>query len=205
MVVRIVATALFLISIGGGDLAYSQYLGVDRDGNLECDPGWEMTINPSLSGETNGTFDLFFSDMPNPLGSMACTFCFHDSSAVTIDSFVYHTPDGWSDTPIRADASQYSPWIRDANRKAKCYLVQSTDFDFMHPWDSPASIGTAYFSAARDKPIHIILDPIWSAYFTISYSTGSFCPRNVEESDSCRCPTPAPTRYDWGEGRSLIR
>ncbi len=192
-----------LLGIAGKEIALSQYLGVDRDGNLECDPSSEMTIRPA--GERSGKFDLFFSDMPNPLGSVACTFCFHDSSAIVIDSFVYHTPEGWSDIQMKSDRFQYSSWISRANQLAKCYVVQSSDFTLSSPWDSPSPIGTVYYTAARDEPIHIILDPAWSAYFTIAYSNGTFCSGEKAVNDSCLCPTSAPTKPGWRKGGTLIR
>ncbi len=199
----VAAIHFFLLAILAPAVS-AQYVGIDRDGDLECSGADEMTIDPRGAAGRNGTFDLFFSRMPNPLTSVACTFCVHDSSTVLIDSFVYHTPDGWTDIPLIVDPADRSSWIEEANRRAKCYAVQATDFTFTKPWDSPAVIGTAFYTAAKDEPIRLIIDSRWSAYFTVAYATGRFCPVG-EESDSCRCPTSAPRRIVWKGNRSIIR
>lgn len=197
------AAAIFLLLATAGTVR-SQYLGVDRGGDMQCDPA-EMVFAPNGGAGARDSFDVYFRDVPNPLGGVACTFCVHDSTGAALDSFVYHSPDGWADVPLVVNPMAVSPWIHGANRKAKCWLAQSNDLTFTLPWESPSPIGTAYFTVAADEPIHIILDPYWSAYFTVAYSTGRFCPSEGAGSDSCCCLSAAPADYDWDRGRTLLR
>ncbi len=204
---RVTAGVLAFLLIPGGSAWGGSFIGIDRNGDLRCDPAFDMSLRraiPGGGGVGASSFDLFFDGVPNPLSSIACTFCVADSSAVHVDSFVYNSPEGWSDSPLLSDPPDQSDWISRANPSAKCWIVQSTDFSFLAPWDAPGKIGTVYYSASSDGPLDLILDGVFSGYFTTAFTSGPFCDVDSVQSE-CQCISPAPTEYLWRPSRTLTR
>ncbi len=146
------------------------FLGLDRDGDMICDPAIDMgTLFDSIG--TVDTLDLFIAGFSSTY-SWGCTFCAIDSESVLIDTFAYNTPAGWTDIPLQPKNVPDS--LSALYPRMQCWLAQSTDFSLSNPVTFPATLGSLVYEVTSGPCVGFLLHGPESAYFSTDLETVTF-------------------------------
>ena len=192
--------------------ANAEFVGLDSDGDLDCDPSEMAVLATGEDIGTTHTLDLFFDDLP-PIVSWGCVFCTPEKSRVTNVSWIYSLPDGWTDNDIEAIDSESvypsitpSASITDIYPNYRCWYVQATDFSFENPMTTfPFAVGSFSFDVAEEGCIGFILDGPNCGWFSTMFVTGNFDGPN-ETCGPFDCEEPTSTEsMSWGSVKTLFR
>ncbi len=191
-------------------VASAEFVGMDRNGDLVCDPA-DMGIADAASGQVF-TIDTFFDDLP-PLQSWGCTFCVQDKNMVTNAVFTYDTPEGWTDVTVHNSVDDplivgISDDLLVAYPDIQCWIVQSTDYTNANYMSFPARLGYLEFEAAVDGCIGFVIDGANSGWFH-SGAGGPVSGFFDGEGETCPpydCGGATGTESaNWGEVKRLFR
>lgn len=185
------------------------YAGLDFDGDLDCEIGTGDLGRVYGADEVGDTvsFEPFF-DTPDDIWSFGCVFCVTRGDRLTFIDWDYDSPDGWTNTPIRTTGGSspifaVSDWILETYPDYRCWLVQSTCFNFGGPLMTfPAPLGRFDFEVAEEGAIEWILDGPGIGYFASDFSTVIFDDpgQTCYEGPEPPLPPDQPTGCDATEG-----
>lgn len=206
------------------------YIGLDQDGDLNCDRFDDMTINPVVEGD-HIDVDVYWDNTNQGLGgllSINTTVCIAHYGFIENDTFTYDEdlPVVWTLTPVwnsldKPATVHADQWIVDTYPCYECWLTQGTDFTFSSPIpDGVNRFGTLSFDIAKDGSswLDMIIDgdPFHTGWFAADYSSGG-CTGGLPQDESCVCVGGAisdrPPGYDpcaveklsWGSLKTLFR
>lgn len=198
----VATTTLFFPSAAG-----AQFLGIDSNGDFECEP-WEMGIQVA-PGETH-TVDVFVSGTA-PIEFMACTVCISEKSLISSGSFSYGTPTNWSEiTPIQADAinSQSSfptQELRQQYPGYRCWHAHSYDFAGLDALPIPGYLGSLTFETAGSGCLEFFFDGGYSAVAYPPFEELILFEEPGETCVSVGCPSSATESATWSSIKTLFR
>jgi|GEM_PF-4311527 len=185
----------------------SEFLGLDANTNLVCEPTDDMLFDATAGDVgTTKSIRVFIDDIPKGVFGHGCTFCVTDKEKIGNATFTYTSPTGWTNfTVFASDTGTFpidiSEFITDRYPNYKCWSISAYDFSFESPVpaNTPYAVGTLQYQVADEGCIQWVLDGPFSAVQTTGFSTLYFeGPDETCDTVSCpsgpaTCELPSPT------------
>ncbi|MFH1278245.1 MAG: hypothetical protein ABIK65_07695 [Candidatus Eisenbacteria bacterium] len=157
---------------------YADFIGLDRNGDLLCDPeDMAYIVGPEDVGSVDSV-DVYLADLP-AIFAWGCTFCVKDKSLVTDVSWTFDIPAGWDvevfEDSENGDTVWVSPWVIANFPDRRCWYANAAD---MLTSDSisvyPVAVATLTYSIAEEGCLGFFIDGDFGGYFSVDGLEGTF-------------------------------
>ncbi|MBN1826968.1 MAG: hypothetical protein JW958_11955 [Candidatus Eisenbacteria bacterium] len=155
---------------------------------------------------TDFTFDVYFDELGSTIQSYGCVFCIKDTTHLASWSWEYEVYASWSTVNIVSEHTPYvaipvSASISSTYPKARCFMLQATDWSLGNLLSSPVTCGTFTYQVADEGSIQFIIDGAntsvfyWPAGVNVVFDeAGQACPENT-----------GTEAQSWGSIKKLFR
>ncbi len=151
--------------------AGSEFVGLDRNGDLSCDSTDMLKYYCAGDVGSVDSFAIYFDGVPDSSVALRCSFCVKEKSLFTSESFTYSVPSNWiTYNLIDSDEFPESLWVSDTIRTMypdyKCYRAMILDSLLSGNLTYPAKIGTFKYEVASEGCAAFVIDVFFSSWFT---------------------------------------
>lgn len=152
--------------------AFDGKIGLDRNGDLDCDDPDDMGTNYALPG-VRDTVTIVLEGVPG-IYAVGCVLCVLDSNTIDPQSVAFERSVPWATSRLREPilAIEVDPSIYSTYPNAKCWITSLVELGFIG--DTVTALGEFSYDVAESGCVGFVIDGSHSAVLLTDYKREYF-------------------------------